>query len=207
MTGDIKLEFTITAEAVEAFFSMLGLLKERREEETRESERRERNEKEEERTKEEAKDNKENKVKENKEEENKENTITSVDSTYVSDVIDRRSYSTELISNNYSNSQTDTSVTLENNTNAIDASQPAPPTREEVIDYVAEKGYILNANRFYNYYTNLNWKTKGGTSIIDCWKSYIDGWARTEPKPKTPVQPPVVHKEPDYNRPFVPTEF
>ena len=36
MTGDIKLELTITAEAVEAFFSLLGLVKESREESTKE---------------------------------------------------------------------------------------------------------------------------------------------------------------------------
>ena len=51
-----------------------------------------------------------------------------------------------------------------------------PPTKEEVAEYIKSKGYDVDPNRFYTYYTRLGWATKSGTSIITTWKETLDGW-------------------------------
>lgn len=52
----------------------------------------------------------------------------------------------------------------------------APPTREEVEAYVAEKGYSgFNAERFIAYYESNGWRV--GRNPMKGWKAAVTGWA------------------------------
>lgn len=47
-----------------------------------------------------------------------------------------------------------------------------PPTLQEVIDYKTAKGLDFDAEGFYSYYTNMDWKDKFGSPVLN-WKSKI----------------------------------
>lgn len=47
-----------------------------------------------------------------------------------------------------------------------------PPTLQEVIDYKTAKGLDFDAEDFYSYYTNMDWKDKFGSPVLN-WKSKI----------------------------------
>lgn len=47
-----------------------------------------------------------------------------------------------------------------------------PPTLQEVIDYKTAKNLDFDAEDFYSYYTNMDWKDKFGSPVLN-WKSKI----------------------------------
>lgn len=55
-----------------------------------------------------------------------------------------------------------------------------PPTLDEISSYIAEKGYKVNAQRFYDYYESGNWKTKAGKTMSANWKQYVVTWNNKE---------------------------
>lgn len=57
------------------------------------------------------------------------------------------------------------------------------PTLEEVRDFATSHNYInINVEKFYNYYSGLNWKTSNGKSFD--WKLKLFDWNKSE---RTPV--------------------
>lgn len=63
-----------------------------------------------------------------------------------------------------------------------------PPTLEEVKAYIAEKGYHVDADFFWNYYDKGQWMRKDGTPVLN-WKQTLVTWEKkesekTEPKKK-----------------------
>jgi len=56
---------------------------------------------------------------------------------------------------------------------------PHAPSFEEVRDYVEEKGYQMDPEAFFDYYSESNWIKKNGQPIVD-WKASVRTWARRE---------------------------
>ena len=50
-----------------------------------------------------------------------------------------------------------------------------PPTIDEVKAYIAEKGYNIDAEKFWYYYDAANWTRKGGVKVSK-WKSLVATW-------------------------------
>ena len=55
----------------------------------------------------------------------------------------------------------------------------APPTLEEVEQYVKEKHPDVDAEYFFNYYESIGWRKKDGLKIVN-WKSAVANWAKNE---------------------------
>lgn len=62
-----------------------------------------------------------------------------------------------------------------------------PPTEQEVINYAKEKGYILDAQYFFNYYTTANWLDVKGEPVKN-WKLKMLTWNNREEK-NNPTRP------------------
>jgi hypothetical protein len=50
-----------------------------------------------------------------------------------------------------------------------------PPTISEVQNYILEKGYTINANRFIDFYQSKNWYV--GKNKMKDWKAAVRNWA------------------------------
>lgn len=50
-----------------------------------------------------------------------------------------------------------------------------PPTLEEVREYVREKGYNLDVDKFHRYYTESNWRDARGKQVKN-WKLKLMVW-------------------------------
>lgn len=53
-----------------------------------------------------------------------------------------------------------------------------PPSREQVQEYIAEKGYQVDAERFVDYYTSNGWRV--GKNPMKDWKATVRNWNRKE---------------------------
>lgn len=62
---------------------------------------------------------------------------------------------------------------------------PTPPTQQEIIDYVKEKGYTINPTLFYEYYASNGWKDSNGKPVKN-WKLKLVNWQKHE-KPQKKV--------------------
>lgn len=62
-----------------------------------------------------------------------------------------------------------------------------PPTLDEVITYVKERGNKIDPNKFYDYYTAADWKDSKGQQVRN-WKQKCITWEnhRSEPAQKLP---------------------
>lgn len=59
-----------------------------------------------------------------------------------------------------------------------------PPTIDEIRAYCQEKGYDIDVEFFFNYYSSSNWKRKDGSPVLN-WKQTVITWAKKdEEKPK-----------------------
>ena len=65
--------------------------------------------------------------------------------------------------------------------------QSGRPTADEVKDWAAAEGLLIDAERFVAYYDDRDWKT--GTDPIKDWKKVARKWAQTEHR-KPPEKPP-----------------
>lgn len=54
-----------------------------------------------------------------------------------------------------------------------------PPTKQEVADYVASKGYNVDVDRFYEYYSVAEWRDKNGKAVKN-WKLKLIVWKRDD---------------------------
>lgn len=57
--------------------------------------------------------------------------------------------------------------------------QPTAPTLEQVVEYVAERGNKIDAEKFYDVYAMNGWITARGLPVTD-WKAAVRIWERTE---------------------------
>lgn len=57
----------------------------------------------------------------------------------------------------------------------------SPPSVADVSAYIAENGYMVDAERFVNYYTSNGWKV--GKNPMKDWKAAVRTWDRKEEKP------------------------
>lgn len=62
----------------------------------------------------------------------------------------------------------------------VSSSRAKPPTIEEVIAYIKEKGYKVDPYKFYDYYEAGDWKTKAGKYMAGNWKQYVVSWNNKE---------------------------
>lgn len=53
-----------------------------------------------------------------------------------------------------------------------------PPTAQQVREYAAEKGYILDADRFVDFYESKGWMV--GKNKMKDWKAAVRNWARSQ---------------------------
>lgn len=54
-----------------------------------------------------------------------------------------------------------------------------PPTIDEVQQYITERGYIVDAQKFVDYYESVGWKISGKAPMKN-WKSTVNNWNRRE---------------------------
>lgn len=58
-----------------------------------------------------------------------------------------------------------------------------PPTLEEVKVYASERGNLVDAQKFYDYYTQGGWKDAKGNAVKN-WKQKMITWEKHSDKPK-----------------------
>ena len=58
----------------------------------------------------------------------------------------------------------------------LSAERFAPPTHAQVLDYIAEKGLQIDAERFMDYYTSNGWMV--GKNKMKDWKAALRHWSR-----------------------------
>lgn len=59
-----------------------------------------------------------------------------------------------------------------------------PPTVEEIRTYCQEKGYDIDVEFFFNYYSSSGWKRKDGSPVLN-WKQTVVTWVKKDQeKPK-----------------------
>ena len=58
-----------------------------------------------------------------------------------------------------------------------------PPTLEEVKAYASERGNLVDAQKFYDYYTQGGWKDAKGNAVKN-WKQKMITWEKHSDKPK-----------------------
>ncbi len=81
----------------------------------------------------------------------------------------------------------------------------SPPTLEEIQAYIREKGFSVDAERFFDYYTSNGWKV--GKNPMKSWEATVRNWARDskqeEPKPKGAVSYDLERVKERANQPIV----
>lgn len=60
--------------------------------------------------------------------------------------------------------------------------ETAPPSLHQIEEYITSRGLNVNPDRFYNYYSNLGWKTTQGTPIV--WTDKLEEWSSKEKQSK-----------------------
>lgn len=68
----------------------------------------------------------------------------------------------------------------------------APPTPEEVQAYADEKGYIIDPERFCDFYASKGWKV--GSSPMKDWKAAVRNWCKRA-SPSQPLKRTPPHRE------------
>ncbi|MCD7945521.1 MAG: hypothetical protein LUF81_02775 [Clostridiales bacterium] len=62
-----------------------------------------------------------------------------------------------------------------------------PPTREEVLDFLQDRGLRIDGERFWDYYQARNWRTRNGKPMD--WRRRAEHWAETQWGPGGQVVP------------------
>lgn len=84
------------------------------------------------------------------------------------------------IKNNENDNDNENEVSYHDTYHDTSKARKKPPTIEEIKAYIEEKGYKVNAQRFYDYYESGNWKTKAGKYMAGNWKQYVVSWNNKE---------------------------
>lgn len=64
-----------------------------------------------------------------------------------------------------------------NDTNKNKTVRFSPPTLKEIRDYILEKSYQVDAERFFNFYESKNWMV--GKNKMKKWKAAIANWEKS----------------------------
>ena len=67
------------------------------------------------------------------------------------------------------------------NTKELNTKEYTPPTVEEIRKYVQENNLLVDADYFYEYYEDTEWKDKGGDPVRN-WKLKCRTWHKREVK-------------------------
>lgn len=71
--------------------------------------------------------------------------------------------------------------------NKVKETATPPPTLEEIKNYCLERKNAVNAERFYDYYSERNWHKANGKPLVD-WKKAVREWEikdnRNKDRPK-----------------------
>jgi len=95
-------------------------------------------------------------------------------------VIDSLSHS----NSNYNyNSNTNTNIIESEEETAEPRTRFKKPTVDDIKKYVAEKGFAVDAGRFFDYYESKGWVV--GKSPMKSWTAAVNSWDRNERKNKT----------------------
>ena len=78
--------------------------------------------------------------------------------------------------NENENENVNVNVLKENTLKGVKEKRFAPPTREEVAAYCAEKGYKVDADRFVDFYESKGWYV--GKNKMKNWQAAVRNWAR-----------------------------
>ena len=70
----------------------------------------------------------------------------------------------------------------ENNTEVLQKKSYrfSPPTLEEIKAYILEKGYAVDADRFFNFYESKGWYV--GKNKMKDWKAAVRTWTNQDRK-------------------------
>lgn len=91
------------------------------------------------------------------------------------------SLDTECIQDGYS-LETQVSIGKESIGKVKQKGRFAPPTREELQQYITENNYNVDADAFIDFYTSCGWVIGKNKPMKD-WKSTVRNWHRREHKP------------------------
>lgn len=59
-----------------------------------------------------------------------------------------------------------------------------PPSRDEIVAYIKQKGYQVNPDLFLAHYESVGWKV--GKNKMKSWRAALAGWHyRNAPPPKS----------------------
>ena len=83
------------------------------------------------------------------------------------------------------NDKENNTITNNTNNNITTKARFKKPSIDEVKLYIEERGNIIDANRFYNYYESNGWKV--GRNKMKCWKSACRGWESRAEKTQSKV--------------------
>ena len=70
-----------------------------------------------------------------------------------------------------------------------------PPTQKEVEEYVKEKGYSVDSERFVNFYESKGWMV--GKSKMVSWRHAVANWAKSNGKSEKPDPYRHIDKDPE----------
>jgi hypothetical protein len=71
---------------------------------------------------------------------------------------------------------TNKNVKNEENVKKIDVKRFSPPTLAELQDYCKEKNYIIDADRFINFYESKGWYV--GKNKMKSWRAAVNNWSK-----------------------------
>lgn len=72
-----------------------------------------------------------------------------------------------------------------------------PPTREQVQEYIQERGYNVDADRFVDFYTSKGWMI--GKNPMKDWKAAVRTWSRGKRETKVSKFTSYPQREYEYN--------
>jgi len=117
------------------------------------------------------------------------NKFTMISITNYEDYQDTNKQNNKQITNKQqtNNKQITTNNNDNNDNNEIkkNGSRFAPPSIQEIQNYINEKQYSVDAERFYNFYESKNWMV--GKNKMKKWKAAVANWSSTnKPAESTP---------------------
>jgi hypothetical protein len=75
---------------------------------------------------------------------------------------------------------TDTDTDTDTDKRKKNSSRFAPPSLEEINQYIEEKGYQVDGERFRNFYESKNWMV--GKNKMKKWKAALANWNTSNSK-------------------------
>lgn len=84
----------------------------------------------------------------------------------------------ENVPENPKQSKAEQSKAIQSREGGAKATRFTPPTLEQIAEYVGEKGYGIDPERFFDHYTANGWKV--GRNPMKDWKAAVRKWERDD---------------------------